>query len=310
MIPGNSIAGMQTLLLALMCNIARMSFCKKPSGISSSDPCEQKQKCFFVNAVVAFWKLQHLDLTISIKAQVSQICKVILQNIFLSLQFCQCFSLILSQVDLIVAIHDVLAEFGLCCVGEDGEGVDGTFLKLAIKHLLAMKLKSSHHTSNKQSNVFNDDMKMSADTEMSLAEAAASAEYGDLIVPDSLSPDESEQGKHIEDAPINMLFNGKEPSKQNSPVGSELAEDEREELDSLIDNALNQCFYCLYGLNLRSESGFEDDLAVHRNTSQADYQSKEQCADVFNYILPYAKASTVGFFLTPFLCSSYHLHLY
>ncbi|XP_057516436.1 calcineurin-binding protein 1 isoform X3 [Amaranthus tricolor] len=263
MIPGNSIAGMQTLLLALMCNIARMSFCKKPSGILSSDPCEQKQKCFFVNAVVAFWKLQHLDLTISIKA----------------------------QVDLIVAIHDVLAEFGLCCVGEDGEGVDGTFLKLAIKHLLAMKLKSSRHTSNKQSNVFNDDMKMSADTEMSLAEAA-SAEYGDLIVPDSLSPDEGEQGKHIEDAPINMLFNGKEPSKQNSPVGSELVEDEREELDSLIDNALNQCFYCLYGLNLRSESGFEDDLAVHRNTSQADYQSKEQCADVFNYILPYAKAST------------------
>ena len=38
----------------------------------------------------------------------------------------------------------------------------------------------------------------------------------------------------------------------------------------------------------------EDDLAVHRNTSLGDYQTKEQCADVFKYLLPYAKASSVS----------------
>lgn len=195
------------------------------------------------------------------------------------------------QVDLITAIHDVLAKFGLCCVGEDGIGVDGTFLKLAIKHLLAMKIKSSHHSMSKESNGFNDDAKVSADR------PSTGPESGELFAPDSISSVESEQGESLEDRSTNTLSNQQEMNKQVSRAESELAEDEREELESAIDNALNQCFYCLYGLNLRSDTAFEDDLAVHRNTSQADYQSKEQCADVFKYILPYAKASTVSFFL-------------
>uniref|UniRef100_A0A803LBH5 Calcineurin-binding protein 1 n=1 Tax=Chenopodium quinoa TaxID=63459 RepID=A0A803LBH5_CHEQI len=269
----SSIADIQALLLALMCNIARMSFCKKPSGVSSPDHGELKRKCFFVNAAIAFCKLQHLDLTIPIK----------------------------TQVDLILTIHDVLAEYGLCCVGEDGEGVDGTFLKLAIKHLLAIKLKSSHHSLSKESNGSHDDARMSADEPSAGISPPKEVFTGpnELIVPDTYSSAESEQGNGIEDVPINKLSNGEEQSKPDSPSGSELSEDEKEELESAIDNALNQCFFCLYGLNLRSESGFEDDLAVHRNTSQADYQSKEQCADVFKYILPYAKASTVSFFLNP-----------
>jgi len=43
-----------------------------------------------------------------------------------------------------VAVHDLLAEYGLCCAGRDSKGEEGIFLKLAIKHLLAldMKLKS------------------------------------------------------------------------------------------------------------------------------------------------------------------------
>lgn len=256
-IPRNSIADIQALLLALMCNIARMCFCKKPSGVSSPDYGEQKQRCFFVNAAIAFCKLQHLDLTIPIR----------------------------TQVDLIVAIHNVLAEYGLCCVGKDGDGVDGTFLKLAIKHLLAMKLKSSHHSLSKVSSGYNDDVK-------TCTGIVSAVEPGDLAASDSFSSVESERGKGTGDIPINKLSNGEEPNKQDSPAGSEFSEDEREELESAIDNALNQCFFCLYGLNLRSDSTFEDDLAVHRNTSQADYQSKEQCADVFKYILPYAKAST------------------
>lgn len=218
-----------------------------------------------------------------------------------------CSLLILFQVDLIEAIHDVLAEYGLCCVGKDGEGVDGTFLKLAIKHLLAIKLKSSHQFMCKESN----DVRVSDDTLRTGMCPATSVftESGELIAPDSNSSVGSEKKEGIEDIPIDELNNGEEPRKHVSPaeakVGgkdkeksdAELAEDEREELESAIDNALNQCFFCLYGLNLRSDSGFEDDLAVHRNTSQADYQSKEQCADVFKYILPYAKASTVSYFI-------------
>lgn len=59
-----------------------------------------------------------------------------------------------------------------------------------------------------------------------------------------------------------------------------------------IDNALDRCCFCLYGLKLRSDSSYEDDLVQHKNTSRGDYQTKEQCADVFQYILPYAKASS------------------
>lgn len=199
----------------------------------------------------------------------------------------------------------MLAEYGLCCVGEDGEGVDGTFLKLAIKHLLAMKLKSSHHSLSMESNGFDADAKTPADG-LSKGNGPAAEifnESDELVVPDSYSSVESEQGKGIEDISINKLSNEEELDKQDSPAGSELSEDEREELESAVDTALNQCFFCLYGLNLHSDSSFEDDLAVHRNTSQADYQSKEQCADVFKYILPYAKASTVSFLLIP-LCLS------
>jgi calcineurin-binding protein cabin-1 len=45
------------------------------------------------------------------------------------------------QVDLIVAVHDLLAEYGLCCAGRDGEGEEGMFLKFAIKHLMALDVK-------------------------------------------------------------------------------------------------------------------------------------------------------------------------
>lgn len=45
------------------------------------------------------------------------------------------------QVDLIVAVHDLLAEYGLCCSGKDGEGEEGTFLKFAVKHLMALDVK-------------------------------------------------------------------------------------------------------------------------------------------------------------------------
>lgn len=261
-VPRDIIGDIQRLLLTLMCNIAKMCFCKNSSGVTNPDQTEQKQRCFFVNAAIAFCKLQHIDLTVPMK----------------------------SQVDLILAIHDLLAEYGLCCVGEDGEGIDGTFLKIAIKHLLTldMRLKSNNHYLSKE-----------AGESVSSAIDGVISESSEKTAPDNCSSVANEHGKdrdscgdHDADVPVSKFSNNEEPSEQVTPVGSKIAEDEIEELESAIDNALNQCFFCLYGLNLRSDSTYEDDLMIHRNTSQADYQSKEQCADVFKYILPYAKDST------------------
>lgn len=72
---------------------------------------------------------------------------------------------------------------------------------------------------------------------------------------------------------------------------------EMEELESCIDGALDQSFFCLYGLNMNPDSTSEEDLVTHQNTSRGDYQTKEQCADVFHYILPYAKTLSVHIFL-------------
>jgi calcineurin-binding protein cabin-1 len=94
-------------------------------------------------------------------------------------------------------------------------------------------------------------------------------------------------------------------NKGDKPIQciDELNEDEREELELLIDNALDQCFFCLHGLNIRSDSSNDDDdLATHKNTSRGDYQTKEQCADVFQYILPSAKASSVSILSVNFIC--------
>jgi calcineurin-binding protein cabin-1 len=52
----------------------------------------------------------------------------------------------------LLATHDLLAEYGLCCAGEGSDGEEGTFLKFAIKRLLAldMKLKSNFNTLNRE----------------------------------------------------------------------------------------------------------------------------------------------------------------
>ena len=102
-----------------------------------------------------------------------------------------------------------------------------------------------------------------------------------------------DEGKNKGDKPIQCI--------------DELNEDEREELELLIDNALDQCFFCLYGLNIRFDSSNDDgDLATHKNTSRGDYQIKEQyCADVFQYILAKCK----GFICEYPLCQ-FHLYMH
>lgn len=202
-----------------------------------------------------------------------------------------------SQVDFIVATHDMLAEFGLCCAGEDGSGEEGLFLKFSIKHLLAlsMKLKSNSSSLNEETTESSDEplsSKMPLDDAKSetRVETSAAEEASKTLDKDSVKGSEAENSNTSGE----KLKTGGKECEQSSEGSPELTEDEKEELELRIDTALDQCFFCLYGLNIRSDSSYEDDLATHRNTCRGDYQTKEQCADVFQYILPCAKASSVS----------------
>lgn len=69
-VPLSTIGEIQYLLMAIMCNIATILACNKYSVLSITDEIEEKQKCCFVDAAVAFCKFQHLNQTIPIKSQV------------------------------------------------------------------------------------------------------------------------------------------------------------------------------------------------------------------------------------------------
>ncbi|XP_059645535.1 calcineurin-binding protein 1 isoform X2 [Cornus florida] len=293
-VPMGIIGDIQSLLLALMYNIAGVSFSKKSCGLVSSDQTEQSQRCCFTDAAITFCKLQHLNPNVPVK----------------------------TQIELIVATHDLLAEYGLCCAGGDGEEEDGTFLKLSIKHLLAldMKLKSNFQFLSKgvgttpcdeqpfhDNNVKTSLMESKSDT-LNVVVGRNDKDEASSIEKDALGRMPSkgflsheavekentgiECGKHGGDGLDCISHKVEKASSQFIECSNALTEDEREELELAIENALDQCFFCLYGLNLRSDSSYEDDLVAHKNTSRGDYQTKEQCADVFQYILPYAKAST------------------
>ncbi|XVF35387.1 hypothetical protein REPUB_Repub18cG0141300 [Reevesia pubescens] len=283
------IGDIQSLLLAIMYSIANNVLCKKSSMPVIVDQPEQKQSNCFIDAAIAFCKLQHLDPSVTAK----------------------------TQVELIVAMHDLLAEYGLCCAGEGSGGEEATFLKFAIKHLLAldMKLKSSFNSSNRETSPYdrqpgNDNDVKTSENEISSGKLEAKmgeSEYSESItamkddiegITSKGTPSCSAQEKdnaiaHEEQCSnVDKINLGEKCSDQLDECANELTEDEKEELELMIDNALDQCFFCLYGLNLRSDSSYDDELAMHKNTSRGDYQTKEQCADVFRYILPSAKASS------------------
>lgn len=305
-VPMTVIGDIQSLLLMFMCNVANTYSCKKFSCSEISDHTEQIESYYFVDAVIAFCKLQHLIPNVPIK----------------------------TQTELIVAIHDMLAEFGVCCASASGEEEEGTFLKLAIKHLLNldMKLKSNFQSACKEYEMSQCDKQSSHDNNVQKSEQlsheshvnvlpklsnleklnveAGQVDRADATVTDKgaverisaeaisaskaleVEKTEVEDCKNVDDVSDSTyprLANSKDQLVED---GTELSEDVKEELEVAIDNALDQCFYCLYGLNLRSDASYEDDLGVHKNTSRGDYQTKEQCADVFQYILPYAKASS------------------
>ncbi|XP_015934967.1 calcineurin-binding protein 1 isoform X2 [Arachis duranensis] len=285
-VPTNSIIQMQSLLLLIMRYVANLLVCNKASEPVHSD---EEENNYFVDAAIVFCKLQHLSPATPIK----------------------------TQVDLIVATHDLLAEYGLCCVGEGGKGEEGIFLRFAIKHLLSldMKLKSSFNYLNKES------LQCEEVSRNSLVNSSAEDSKSDIldVQMDWTKIGELNSGKEVSEGIISERIascrvqekDSKEMvcedhggagtdsgfSKVENPSnllidGNELSEDEMEELESKIDSALDQCFFCLYGLNLRSDSSYDDDIVMHKNTSRGDYQTKEQCADVFKYVLPYAKASS------------------
>lgn len=210
-----------------------------------------------------------------------------------------------------MAIHDLLAEYGICCAGEENEGEEGAFLKFAIKHLLAldMKLKSSSSSSNEDVAQLSQQLSIDILPETNsgatiiesktIASAAQEAHAIENDVSRDISVNEISIPKvkeidHMEIGGSDVKVAGDDKPGENE---SDLTEDEREELESKIENALDQCFFCLYGLNLRADSAYEDELANHKNTSHGEYQTKEQCADVFQYILPYARGSSVSYHL-------------
>ncbi|KAL9288930.1 Calcineurin-binding protein 1 [Arabidopsis thaliana] len=257
--PRDCVAGIQALLLRVMSNIVRHFFSKRYSDSQNADGIEEEKKSCFLDAAIGFCKLQHLDATISTK----------------------------YQVELIIRLHDLLAEYGLCCAGKNCAGEEGAFLRFAIKHLLAvdMKVKSSINSPDGLGH------------DMGLPDKLCRNEVKSFLEEVHVEKNENNKTESKKDGSEEQVgYREKEQSEQQSKQipehTEEVAEEEKDELELLINNALDQCFFCLYGLNLRVDGSYEDELAVHKNTSRGDYQTKEQCVDVFQYILPYAKASS------------------
>lgn len=180
-----------------------------------------------------------------------------------------------------VTLHDVLAEYGLCCAGKDSEGGEGGFLKMSIKHLGALESRLKPQNVNK-----------------SPAKAQINEPIEkEIVIDDDVMIIEKSSSRPIESSEVADKEKSGNDSKGISLVDENHEEEamdiekKREELG--IDYALDQSFFCLYGLNLRGEATGPDGLMEHQNTNRGDYKTMEQCAGVLQYILPYAKACSV-----------------
>ncbi|PQQ13900.1 uncharacterized protein Pyn_06404 [Prunus yedoensis var. nudiflora] len=236
-IPMSSIGDMQCLLLSVMCNVASIFLSKKSSDLVITD---QIERSCFIEASIAFCKLQHLNIMITVKTQFKSNSN---------------------------SLNKETTQYKeqLCLNSHAKSDTDLEMVHTGIDETSAAGKDASERTPSKSTSFDNTPDK------------------------DSVGLEGGKQGVDGSGG----KFNGCEKENvQLNEAGAELLEDEREELELKIDYALDQCFFCLYGLNIRSDSSYEDDLVVHKNTSPGDYQTKEQCADVFQYILPYAKASS------------------
>ncbi|KAI5079572.1 hypothetical protein GOP47_0005051 [Adiantum capillus-veneris] len=255
---------MQQLLLTIMCHLLTSQAVQKLSSLAgvASDVLEQSEATCLVDAAVSFCRLQHLYTGACIE----------------------------DQVELLVKIHDLLADRGLCCAGKACEGGEGVFLKMAIRYflLLEMKLKSTKPDEN--ASIVEETQHNLKDANKNEKECASTAhEDASLGVGGVL-----EGEKRLEELEGNSLEKRSKPLSLTD-CSEQICHLEKRKTDLGLDIALDQSFFCLYGLNLRGgleSSGSQDGLAVHANTSLGDYQTQEQCAEVFQYLLPYARVCT------------------
>ncbi|CAM6113955.1 unnamed protein product [Calypogeia fissa] len=252
---GSLLRQIQHLLLDSMCQYIKSHDEERSPNIAAPSQDEERSvdihfdSYFFVDACVAFCKLQHLDANATLKQQVS----------------------------LLGTVHDMLAGRGLCCAEKRCYGGEGAFLKLAIKHLGTVELRL-RLTSGRQEGEADTHEVLETDKEDGNESSRSSSE----------KQEENRQGPNTGGAAPDSE---KDPTRTAKEDQDEEVEQHRLELG--LDSVMDQCFFCLYGLNLRG--GFEmsnqtDGLTEHKNTNRGDYETQEQCAGVYQYILPYAKA--------------------
>lgn len=70
-IPISIIGDIQSLILAVMCSVVGIFLCQKSSGLGTGNQTEHVECRCFVDAAIAFCKLQHLIPSIPVKTQVS-----------------------------------------------------------------------------------------------------------------------------------------------------------------------------------------------------------------------------------------------
>lgn len=186
------------------------------------------------------------------------------------------------QVALLVTLHDILADYGLCCAGKDSEGGEGAFLKMNIKHLGALESRLKPQTTNKSP------VKTCIDEPLEK----------EIVIDDDVMIIEKPSSRPVEANEVGgkeKFVNGSKDvillDEESEEAEAEAIEKKRVELG--IDYALDQSFFCLYGLNLRGEATGSEGLMEHQNTNRGDYKTMEQCAGVLQYILPYAKECSV-----------------
>lgn len=186
------------------------------------------------------------------------------------------------QVALLVTLHDILAEYGLCCAGKDSEGGEGAFLKMSIKHLGALESRLRPQITNKSP------VKACIDEPLEK----------EIVIDDDVMIIEKPSSRPVEADEVTAKENSVNRSKDVTPIDdegqdAEPIDIEKKRVDLGIDYALDQSFFCLYGLNLRGEATGTEGLMEHQNTNRGDYKTMEQCSAVLQYILPYAKACSV-----------------
>lgn len=242
----------QLLLLTLMCHFVQtLSHRKSNTGVPNLSLSTRTYSSCFVDSAIAFCRLQHLLPAVPME----------------------------HQVALLVTLHDILAEYGLCCAGKDSEGGEGAFLKMNIKHLGALESRLKPQTTNKSS------IKTCIDEPLEK----------EIVIDDDVMIIEKPSSRPVEANEVALKEKSVNGSKDFILLDEESQEAEAEAIEKKrvelgIDYALDQSFFCLYGLNLRAEATGSEGLVEHQNTNRGDYKTMEQCAGVLQYILPYAKA--------------------